>query len=95
VDRLRAQRRVTPEADAGVGDTGSPDTLGQLELVLDVHAALSALPANSRDVLDRFFCNDESYASISADLGIAPGTVASRISRALARLRVTLAAPVG
>jgi DNA-directed RNA polymerase specialized sigma24 family protein len=38
-------------------------------------------------VLDRFFCRDESYSTIGAALDIPPGTIASRISRCLARLR--------
>jgi DNA-directed RNA polymerase specialized sigma24 family protein len=37
--------------------------------------------------MDRFFLLDQSYSTISAELGLAPGTVASRISRGLARLR--------
>jgi DNA-directed RNA polymerase specialized sigma24 family protein len=38
-------------------------------------------------VLDRFFCRDESYRQIGEALGIPNGTIASRISRCLARLR--------
>jgi DNA-directed RNA polymerase specialized sigma24 family protein len=41
-------------------------------------------------VLDRFFARDESYATIGAALGIPAGTIASRISRCLVRLRKQL-----
>ncbi len=49
--------------------------------------ALETLSAPCREILDRFFCRDESYASIGERLELPPGTVASRISRCLARLR--------
>ena len=38
-------------------------------------------------MLDRFFARDESYKTISNDLELPAGTVASRISRCLRRLR--------
>jgi DNA-directed RNA polymerase specialized sigma24 family protein len=45
------------------------------------------MPANCRDILDRFFRRDESYAVIGTALGLPSGTIASRISRCLAKLR--------
>ena len=45
------------------------------------------LVARCRDVLDRFFTRDESYRTIGAALGIPSGTIASRISRCLDKLR--------
>jgi DNA-directed RNA polymerase specialized sigma24 family protein len=38
-------------------------------------------------VLDRFFCRDESYRTIGDALDIPAGTIASRISRCLSRMR--------
>jgi DNA-directed RNA polymerase specialized sigma24 family protein len=61
-----------------------------VEESLWVEQMLGGLPAPSREVLDRFFVHDQSYSAISADLGLAPGTVASRISRGLERLRAEL-----
>jgi DNA-directed RNA polymerase specialized sigma24 family protein len=52
-----------------------------------VHDALRATPGHCQEVLDRFFCRDESYATIGAALELPPGTIASRISRCLSRLR--------
>ena len=43
-------------------------------------------------MLDRFFCRDESYRTIGEELGIPSGTIASRISRCLGRLRQRLEA---
>lgn len=87
IDRLRALKRTRPEADAGMDQPAPGDQLGDIERALDVHAALAGLCDEHREVLDRFFCQDHSYAQISVDLDIAMGTVASRISRGLAGLR--------
>jgi DNA-directed RNA polymerase specialized sigma24 family protein len=46
-----------------------------------------ALEAGVDDSLDRFFRRDESYAVIGNALGLPSGTIASRISRCLAKLR--------
>jgi DNA-directed RNA polymerase specialized sigma24 family protein len=43
-----------------------------------------------QEILDRFFARDESYRTIAEALELPPGTIASRISRCLARLRERL-----
>ncbi len=63
------------------------DRLVDLDLALAVRQALVRLPAGCAEILDRFFCRDQSYRTISAELDLPPGTVASRISRCLDRLR--------
>ena len=52
-----------------------------------VHEALADLPEHCQEILDRFFCRDESYQTIGSALDIPAGTIASRISRCLAKLR--------
>jgi DNA-directed RNA polymerase specialized sigma24 family protein len=52
-----------------------------------VREALQAAPEHCREVVDRFFCRDESYATIAAALDLPAGTIASRISRCLAGMR--------
>jgi DNA-directed RNA polymerase specialized sigma24 family protein len=42
------------------------------------------------EILDRFFCRDESYRTIGEAMDIPAGTIASRISRCLAKLREVL-----
>ena len=49
--------------------------------------SLAALPENCREILDRFFARDESYRTIGEALDLPSGTIASRISRCLTRLR--------
>jgi len=92
VDRLRAARRVVldPVASA-LCEPAAPDQLDRLDLALDVHTALTRLSPECRDIMDRFFTRDQSYAQISEQTGVAQGTIASRISRCLVKLREDLA----
>jgi RNA polymerase sigma-70 factor (ECF subfamily) len=92
IDRLRAGARSTPGLEAADVDrlaTASDDGT-DLDEALTVRAALAALPPAGREILDRFFARDESYRTIAEALDIPVGTVASRISRALAALRTEL-----
>ena len=52
-----------------------------------MHEALAGLPEHCQEILDRFFARDESYQTIGAALDIPSGTIASRISRCLGKLR--------
>ena len=90
IDRLRASARERPTADEELELAGSEETLTQLEEALTVHEALAEIPEHCREILDRFFARDESYKTIGEDLDLPSGTIASRISRCLARLRELL-----
>ena len=87
VDALRRSSREQPvdgipdEADEG---------LARLDEALTVHGALDRLSPECHEILDRFFCRDESYRTIGAELELPAGTVASRIARCLSRLRDVL-----
>jgi RNA polymerase sigma factor (sigma-70 family) len=86
IDRCRFGRREELSDDeAAAGDVD--ETIEQLDEALAVHEAMEALPENCREILDRFFARDESYQTIGGALGIPSGTIASRISRCLAKLR--------
>jgi len=90
IDRLRASVRERPTADEELELAGSEETLTQLEEALTVHEALAEVPEHCREILDRFFARDESYKTIGDALDLPSGTIASRISRCLARLRELL-----
>jgi DNA-directed RNA polymerase specialized sigma24 family protein len=45
------------------------------------------MSGDCQEVLDRFFCRDQSYREIGEALDIPGGTIASRINRCLAKLR--------
>jgi RNA polymerase sigma factor (sigma-70 family) len=85
IDSLRAGSRELLEADPSAA--GYTDTLEGLDEAFDVHEALAGLPEHCQEVLDRFFSRDESYRTIGAELDLPAGTIASRISRCLTKLR--------
>jgi RNA polymerase sigma factor (sigma-70 family) len=85
IDRMRSGSREEP-AEA-VPETAADDVLGELEQSFDVHDALASLPENCQEILDRFFARDESYRTIGDALELPAGTIASRISRCLVKLR--------
>jgi RNA polymerase sigma factor (sigma-70 family) len=88
IDRLRAGAQEQPGDD--VEPMGVDDTLVRLDEAIAVHEALAILPDSCQDILDRFFARDESYRTIGDALDLPSGTIASRISRCLAKLRVEL-----
>ena len=90
IDRLRAAARERPAAEEELEIAGSEETLALLDEALTVHEALAATPEHCHEVLDRFFARDESYKTIGEALELPAGTIASRISRCLARLRELL-----
>ena len=86
IDRLRSGGREVP--DDALREAQEPtETLERIEEAFAVHEAMATLPENCREILDRFFCRDESYRTIGDALELPPGTIASRISRCLDRLR--------
>jgi RNA polymerase sigma-70 factor, ECF subfamily len=87
IDRLRAATRERPTTDEELELGGSEETLTMLEDALMVHEALASTPEHCREILDRFFARDESYRTIGDALDLPAGTIASRISRCLSRLR--------
>jgi RNA polymerase sigma-70 factor (ECF subfamily) len=88
IDKLRAGAHEQPED--GVEPIGVDDTLARLDDALAVHEALAILPDSCQDILDRFFARDESYRAIGEALDLPSGTIASRISRCLAKLRLEM-----
>jgi RNA polymerase sigma factor (sigma-70 family) len=87
IDRLRSSGREVGTDLEELADVPAEDVLTELEEAFDVHEALAALPENCREILDRFFAQDESYRTIGDSLGLPAGTIASRISRCLEKLR--------
>jgi RNA polymerase sigma factor (sigma-70 family) len=84
LDRLAAAGREEP---ADVEDAEADRTVEELDDAFAVREALAELPDECQEVLDRFFCRDESYRTIGEELGLPSGTIASRISRCLGKLR--------
>lgn len=95
VDRLRAAKRERSDADIVADETvrAHEERLADLEEAIMVDEALASLPADAREILDRFFLRDQSYRTIAEEMGLPSGTIASRIARGLARLRARLEDP--
>jgi RNA polymerase sigma factor (sigma-70 family) len=89
IDRLRLIARDTP-SDADPDEREVDEVLTTLDDAMTVRAALDQVGDPCREILDRFFCRDESYHTIGDVLDIPPGTVASRISRCLEKVRAEL-----
>jgi RNA polymerase sigma factor (sigma-70 family) len=90
IDRLRAGSREDI-VDPGTMPGGVDDKMETIDEAFSVHEAMAELSENCREILDRFFARDESYQTIGAALDIPSGTIASRISRCLSRLREVFA----
>lgn len=88
VDRWRALAHETPSESVDV--PGLDMALARVEEALDVRAALLTLPEHCQQILDRFFARDHSYREIEEALELPAGTIASRISRCVAKLRRAL-----
>jgi len=84
-------RRDTPADEELTAEEGSSD-LSDVEEAFEVREALAGLSDACQDILDRFFAQDQSYKTISDELEIPSGTIASRIARCLGRLRSELEA---
>jgi RNA polymerase sigma factor (sigma-70 family) len=89
IDKLRLLARDST-SDTEPGDQEIDDVLVQLDDAMTVRAALDRVGDPCREILDRFFCRDESYHTIGDTLGIPAGTIASRISRCLDKVRSEL-----
>jgi RNA polymerase sigma factor (sigma-70 family) len=90
IDRLRAGGREGPVDPDDIELGEADETLGRLDEAMTVRAGLDAVGEACRDILDRFFCRDQSYRAIGEALDLPSGTIASRISRCLSKLRAEL-----
>jgi RNA polymerase sigma factor (sigma-70 family) len=90
IDRLRSSGREGPAETEDLEPGGYDETLAQLDEAIAVREGMEAVGEACREILDRFFCRDESYKAIGDALDLPPGTIASRISRCLAKLKAEL-----
>jgi RNA polymerase sigma-70 factor (ECF subfamily) len=88
LDRVASGSREEPVDE--VFDERLARTTEEIDEAFTVREALEDLGEPCHELLDRFFARDESYRTISEQLDLPSGTVASRISRCLAKLRSEL-----
>jgi RNA polymerase sigma factor (sigma-70 family) len=89
IDRLRGSAREQP-AEEDEFLSLAEDSIATLDEAMTVHEALGSLSGDCQEILDRFFARDQTYKTIGDALDIPSGTIASRISRCLAKLRELL-----
>jgi RNA polymerase sigma factor (sigma-70 family) len=89
IDRLRLLARDTP-SETDPDESEAEEVLATLDDAMTVRAALDKIGDPCREILDRFFARDESYRTIGEALQIPAGTIASRISRCLEKVRSEL-----
>jgi RNA polymerase sigma factor (sigma-70 family) len=90
IDRYRSGGREGPADGEDLEPGGVDEALAELDEALTVRACLDAVGDPCREILDRFFCRDESYKVIGDALELPAGTIASRISRCLAKVKLEL-----
>jgi RNA polymerase sigma factor (sigma-70 family) len=90
IDRLRGGSREGPAEGDDLELGGIDESLARLDEALTVRAGLDAVGEPCREILDRFFCRDQSYKAIGDALALPAGTIASRISRCLGKLKSEL-----
>jgi RNA polymerase sigma-70 factor (ECF subfamily) len=92
IDVLRKQRRPEPE-DLEWGPEEEPDQADVLVLQEEsekLGEALSALPPEQRELIQKAYFGDLSHSEIAEATGLPLGTIKSRIRLALERLRRTM-----
>src|SRR5512145_948149 len=90
VDKLRSTSREVAADELLETTPATRDELAEVDEALYVHEAMKQLPEHCAEILDRFFSQDQSYKVIGEALDLPPGTIASRISRCLRKLRLQL-----
>jgi RNA polymerase sigma factor (sigma-70 family) len=88
LDKIAASSREQPVEE--IEPDGTDPTQDELDDAFTVREALADLGEPCHEMLDRFFARDESYRTIGEELNLPPGTIASRISRCLGKLREQL-----
>jgi RNA polymerase sigma-70 factor (ECF subfamily) len=99
IDRVRASQ-ASRERDLRIGVRDFPDPYDAVAEAVDLrsdigwlHQALNSLPAHDRDVIDLVHLRGRGHRDVAQQLGIAPGTVKSRLHYALHALRAVAAQP--
>ncbi|NRQ34052.1 RNA polymerase sigma factor [Nonomuraea sp. NN258] len=94
VRRYRALARTGPPPDDDGHDQRVVERVAAGVTVQRLSAALAGLSPGERDVVLLVAYGDLTYDEVAAALGVAYGTVASRLSRARTKLRNTLGVEV-
>jgi RNA polymerase sigma-70 factor (ECF subfamily) len=87
----RRPPRLAP-AEAAAPEASPPEAAGRIA-VREVAEALMSLPPDQARLLIAAAAGNRTLAELAAEAGVPPGTVASRVARARARLRAAIDLP--
>lgn len=90
IDRIRAGSREQLTDEIEERGPSDHDAMRVIEDAMVLREAMKSLPDHCAEILDRFFARDESYRTIGAALDLPSGTIASRISRCLEKLKAAM-----
>ena len=88
IDALAKRERERPDAEPRPEEQS--DDIAEVDEAFAVREAMTTLSDTCQEMLDRFFARDQSYRTISEELELPAGTIASRIARCLGKLRAEL-----
>ena len=92
IDALRKQRRPEPE-NLEWGPEAEPEAADILVLQQEsqqLTKAMTALPSQQRELIEKAYFGDLSHSEIAAETGLPLGTIKSRLRLALSKLRQTM-----
>jgi RNA polymerase sigma factor (sigma-70 family) len=92
IDALRKQRRPEPE-DLEWGPEAEPEAADILVMQQEsqqLTEAMTALPSQQRELIEKAYFGDLSHSEIVAETGLPLGTIKSRLRLALSKLRQTM-----
>jgi len=93
VDMVKARVRRPPLASGSADEDASPAGINDIDLLVlrsQLRQALSAIEPHHRDAVVETVLRDRPYADVAAELGVAPGTLRTRVHYGLRRLRCVL-----
>jgi RNA polymerase sigma-70 factor (ECF subfamily) len=93
IDMVKARVRRPPVASGPAGENAPATGLGDIDRLIlrsGLRHALSRLGPHHRDAVVETVLRDRPYADVAAELGVAPGTLRTRVHYGLRRLRCVL-----
>jgi RNA polymerase sigma-70 factor, ECF subfamily len=93
IDMVKARVRRPPLASGSASEDAAAAGIDDIDLLIlrsQLRHALSSIGAHHRDAVIETVLRDRPHADVAAQLGVAPGTLRSRVHYGLRRLRYVL-----
>lgn len=93
IDMVKARVRRPPLASGSASENASAAGLNGIDLLIlrsELRHALSSIGAHHREAVVETVLRDRPHADVAAELGVAPGTLRTRVHYGLRRLRCVL-----